>query len=57
MWLKEKEVADLTRRKQPRAQAAVLLEAGIPFSMVDGRPIVLKDDMFREKPKGRLVLN
>ena len=56
MWLTDKEVERLTRRKRPSAQAQVLREAGIPYSMVDGRPIVLKDSLHREKPKGRLVL-
>lgn len=56
MWLTEKQVERLTRRKRPSAQAEVLREAGIPYSMVDGRPVVLKDSLYREKPKGRLVL-
>lgn len=57
MWLSEKEVEKLTRRKRPKAQEQVLREAGIPYSVVDGRPIVLKDSMLQEsKPKGKLVL-
>ncbi len=56
MWLTEREIARLTRRKRPTAQAEVLREAGIPYVVVDGRPIVLKDSLYREKPKGRLVL-
>jgi len=56
MLLTDKELERLTRRKRPSAQAQVLREAGIPYWMVDGRPVVLKDSLFREKPKGRLVL-
>lgn len=56
MWLTERQIARLTRRKRPSAQAEVLREAGIPYQMVDGRPVVLKDSLYREKPKGRLVL-
>lgn len=57
MWLTEKQLEALTRRKRPTAQADVLRQAGIPYDMVDGRPIVLKDSLSRrEKPKGRLVL-
>lgn len=57
MWLTEKQLEALTRRKRPTAQAAVLREAGIPYDMVDGRPIVLKDNLSRrERPKGKLIL-
>jgi len=45
MWLTEQEVADLTRRVKPAAQARVLLKVGIPFRMVDNRPIVLRSDI------------
>lgn len=40
MWLTDKEVKNLTRRKQPAAQARVLHESRIQFQMVDGRPVV-----------------
>ena len=43
MHLTDKQVAALTRRKQPAAQARVLLDAGIPFRMVDKRPVVRSD--------------
>jgi len=57
VWLTDKQLEKLTRRKRPRAQASVLREAGISFDMVDGRPVVLKDSLSRnQKPKGRLVL-
>jgi hypothetical protein len=36
MLLTEKELERLTRRKRPSAQAQVLREAGIPYSMNDG---------------------
>jgi hypothetical protein len=55
MWLTDKQLERLTRRKRPQAQAQVLREAGIPFDMVDGRPIVAKNWQ-AEKPRGRLVL-
>lgn len=42
MWLSEQEVQSLTRRKRTSAQIRVLVEAGIPFLLVDGRPIVVK---------------
>jgi hypothetical protein len=45
MWLTEKELERLTRRKRPSAQAQVLREAGIPYRMVDGRPIVVDKDV------------
>lgn len=57
MWLTEKQLERFTRRKRPSAQARVLREAGIPYDLVDGRPVVLKDNLSRHsKPKGRLVL-
>jgi hypothetical protein len=56
IWLSDKEVERLTRRQRPKAQAGVLREAGIAYSMVDGRPVVLKDSLAKEKPLGRLVL-
>lgn len=57
MWLSDKQVMKLTRRKRPSAQRRVLVEAGIPFDMVDGRPMVLKDSLSqKEKPKGKLIL-
>lgn len=56
MWLTEKQVERLTRRKRPSAQIEVLHEAGIPYVVVDGRPVVMKDSLHREKPKGRLIL-
>lgn len=41
-WLSDKEVARLTRKKRPSAQIRVLVDAGIPFRVVDGRPIVVE---------------
>jgi len=35
MWLTEKELERLTRRKRPSAQAQVLREAGIPYRRID----------------------
>lgn len=56
MWLTDNELERLTRRKRPKAQAEVLRRAGIPYTMVDGRPVVLKDSMLPKKQKGELVL-
>lgn len=55
MWLTERQLEKLTRRKRPTAQATILREAGIPYSMVDGRPIVMSDQLvpraIKQKPK------
>ena len=57
MWLIDNQVAELTRRKRPSAQIRLLAESGIPFDVVDGRPVVLKESLsHREKPKGKLIL-
>ena len=40
-WLTEAQVERLTRRKRPSAQMAVLAEAGIRFTVADGRPVVM----------------
>ena len=40
MFLTDKQVAALTRRKRADAQARVLAESQIIFRMVDGRPVV-----------------
>lgn len=45
MWLTEAEVAALTRRKRPSAQMRELVRSGIPFRVVDGRPIVVERDL------------
>lgn len=50
MWLSDKEVCQLTRKKQAAAQARVLAEAGFTFQMVDGRPVVPKAQ-FQHTPK------
>lgn len=42
-WLTDKEVEQLTRRKQAAAQMRVLEDAGVPFVMVDKRPVVRRD--------------
>lgn len=39
-WLTDPELRFLTNRRRPSAQARVLRAAGIPFRMIDGRPIV-----------------
>lgn len=42
MILSEQEVAALTLKRQPSAQARALKEAGIPFRIVSGRPVVAR---------------
>ena len=44
-WLSERKIESLTRKRRPSAQARVLKEAGIPFRLVDGRPVVLERDI------------
>lgn len=48
MWLSDAELRDLTRRKRPSAQMRVLAQAGIPFNVVAGRPVVVKDALYEE---------
>lgn len=59
MFLSEKEVQKLTRRKQPAAQCRVLRESGIAYRLVDGRPVVNKSEFepstLPPEPKLRLV--
>jgi hypothetical protein len=50
-WLSDKEVARLTRKKRPSAQIRVLVDAGIPFRVVDGRPIVVETHVSPESDK------
>lgn len=57
-WFTESEIEALTRRKRPSAQARVLQQAGIPFQMVDNRPLVMRDYAAhtpKPEPKLRLV--
>lgn len=49
-FLSDKEVESITRRKRGDAQARVLLDAGISFRMVDGRPLV-PAEQFQHTPK------
>jgi len=44
-WLSERQLIALTRRRQGAAQIRVLREAGIPYRVVDGRPVVLERDI------------
>ena len=44
-WLTERRMVDLTRKRRPSAQIRVLREAGIPYRVVDGRPVVLERDI------------
>lgn len=45
MWLTEKQVQELTKKKRPSAQIRVLVEAGVPFQVIAGRPIVVASDL------------
>ena len=57
MWLTDKQVAELTRIKRSSAHIWVLAESGIPFDVVEGRPVVLKESLsHREKSKGKLMV-
>lgn len=49
MWLTQAQLVELTRRKRPSAQAKALIEAGIPFRIVSGRPIVVESDLSTER--------
>lgn len=42
-WLSPRQVERLTGKVRPTAQARVLDEARIPYRMVAGRPVVLKE--------------
>ena len=50
MFLTDDEVIELTRRRQPAAQARVLDEARIYYTMVDGRPVVPRDQFRAQQP-------
>jgi hypothetical protein len=57
-WLSEQDLQKLTRRQKPSAQMRVLRDAGIPFRVVDARPVVLMSDLGeapKRKPKLRAV--
>jgi hypothetical protein len=58
VWLTDKQLKKLTRRKRPSAQALILRDAGIPYSMVDGRPTVVSDQIVPRaiKAKPKLVM-
>lgn len=51
MWLSEQQLAELTRRSKAGAQRKVLEQAGIPYRLVDGRPVVLLSDL--QQTRGR----
>ena len=59
MFLTDKEVRRLTRRKRPNAQARVLFDSGIDYQMVDGRPVVRRSQFEQTatppEPELRLV--
>jgi hypothetical protein len=57
MWLTDEQLIELTRRKQPRAQIRILNEAGIPYRIVAGRPVVLRSDLTEhEEPRSKVKL-
>lgn len=53
MWLSRQELEELTQRKRWSAQIRVLIEAGIPFQVVAGRPIVIKEDLHQVRDRRR----
>lgn len=40
--LDDAELIQITRRRRPSAQARVLREAGIPYRMIAGRPVIAR---------------
>ena len=56
-WLSEAQLQELTRRTKPSAQRRVLDLAGIPYRLVDGRPVVLLSDLQQRRPRGEVRLN
>jgi hypothetical protein len=45
MWLSDDQLKELTQRQRADCQCRVLNEAGIPYRMVAGRPIVMVADL------------
>jgi hypothetical protein len=44
-WLSDAELRDLTGRVKPSAQRLVLARNSIPFRVIDGRPVVLRESL------------
>lgn len=57
MWLSDAQLRQYTRRQKPSAQRRVLDDAGIPYRMVDGRPVVLISDACHQRKKESVRLN
>lgn len=53
LTLTEQELQDITRKVRPSAQARVLSEAGIPFRMIAGRPMVARAALIETLTGGR----
>ncbi len=53
LTLTEQEVVEITRRARPSAQARVLKEAGIPFRLIAGRPVVAREALLETLTGGR----
>lgn len=53
MWLSKEQVEELTQRKRYSAQIKVLVESGIPFKVVAGRPIVVEKALYESEKKVR----
>jgi hypothetical protein len=53
IWLTEEQLAELTRKTQPAAQARVLSKSvpPIPYVLVAGRPVVLVSDVLGRSDK------
>lgn len=48
MWLSPTQLIDLTGKKRPSAQMRELARSGIPFKVVNGRPVVVPDALYEE---------
>lgn len=55
MWLSDEEIRVMTRRVKPSAQKRVLEGDGIPYRMVDGRPMVLRSDVMPQRRRREAV--
>jgi hypothetical protein len=54
-FLTETELIEYTQRKQPAAQARALARAGVPFRMVNNRPVVVRSDTHPPESAGSSV--
>jgi hypothetical protein len=55
MWLSREQLESLTGKKRPSAQIRVLIDSGIRFRVVAGRPIVTEAAIDGSEKKVRRV--